>query len=361
VNPTPSPSGSAALAVEEQSRIDFVLALRRRWADRLYPTLADRARTASRDGRVVTTAVHEDALYPWFAWLERGSQKMLWRAVTDAVRSVPEPEDLSPAAVTGSLALDDDLALPDWYTSVDIHIQPGGIWRHDEQARVYELGAKLVMLGDNDDYAFHDLFAATAVPDRPYRRIVDLGCGFAKSTRPFKRRFPEADVIGVDLSAPVLRLGHRLAERSGVALDLRQGDATATGIAAGSVELVTATMLIHEMPPPVLADLMSEAARLLAPGGLVRILDFHPTGDPVRDLAMREHGLRNNEPYLPMLFDTDLGQLARDAGLVDARWVAFDERGVGRLDRLEWPERSEWHFPWAVFEATQPGAGGATS
>src|SRR3546814_6708365 len=43
-------------------------------------------------------------------------------------------------------------------------------------------GAKLVMLGDNDDYGFHRSFTSTAIPDRPFRRIVDLGCGFGKST-----------------------------------------------------------------------------------------------------------------------------------------------------------------------------------
>ena len=50
----------------------------------------------------------------------------------------------------------------------------------------------------------------------------------------------------------------------------------------------------------------------------------------------------------------DLGALCRKAGLEEARWVAFDERGGGRLDRLEWPARPEWHFPWAVLEARKP-------
>jgi hypothetical protein len=94
--------------------------------------------------------------------------------------------------------------------------------------------------------------------------------------------------------------------------------------------------------------------RLLAPGGLLRILDFHPTGNPVRDLAMYEHGKRNNEPYMPILFDTDVIAMCEEAGLADARWIAFDERGEGRLDGLTWPERREWHFPWAVLEAEKP-------
>ena len=109
------------------------------------------------------------------------------------------------------MELDPHLKLPDWYTSWDIHLQPGGVWSSRAASKVYELGAKLVMLGDNDDYKFHRLFVETAIPKRDYRRIVDLGCGFGKSTWPFKRAFPGAEVIGVDLAAPCLELA---AERS---------------------------------------------------------------------------------------------------------------------------------------------------
>src|SRR3546814_4513306 len=83
-------------------------------------------------------------------------------------------------------------------------------------ADVYEQGAKLVMLGDNDDYGFHRSFTSTAIPDRPFRRIVDLGCGFGKSTWPLKRRFPDAEVIGLDLSAPCLRLALDRANTAGL-------------------------------------------------------------------------------------------------------------------------------------------------
>jgi ubiquinone/menaquinone biosynthesis C-methylase UbiE len=342
------------LTHDERARLDFVLALRRRWADTLYPALPRRnADDAGRSTLSQTSA--SESLERWFGWVERGSQKLLWRSVEDVVHNHPEAPDMATGSGGGSLTLDPEIELPDWYTDIDIHLQPGGVWSGDVQARVYELGAKLVMLGDNDDYAFHDLFVRTAVPPRGYRRIVDLGCGFAKSTWPLKRAFPDADVIGVDLSAPCLRLGHQRAESLGIGLDLRQRDCRATGLPDASCDLVTATMLIHELPTEVLAETLAEASRLLVPGGVLRILDFHLTGDRVRDDAMREHGVRNNEPFLPILFDTDVPALAATAGFIDARWVAFDERGGGRLDELDWPPRPEWHFPWAVFEATKPG------
>lgn len=345
-------------SLENRAALEFVLMLRRRWADVLYPRVrSEFARSVGateRDPQKVASAVHALDSYGAFAWLERGSQKMLWRATVDAVTAAAQPA--APAAAdadTGASTFERDphLELPSWYTQWDIHVQPGGVFSSAQAAEVYELGAKLVMQGENDDYRFHRLFIETAIPQRPYHRIVDLGCGFGKSTWFLKRRHPSAEVIGVDLAEPCLKLAVRRANAQGLMIRFRQADAAHTGLEPNSVDLVTATMLIHELPLDVLKAVLEEAARLLAPGGLLRILDFQFTGDPVRDLAMREHGKRNNEPFMPPMMAADTVGMARAAGLSHARWTAFDERRDGRLPRLEWPERPEWHFPWAVLEA----------
>lgn len=335
------------------ARLDFALALRRQWAARMYPQLRAEFDAAPAAGAgSAARNVHALPSYGSFAWLERGSQRLLWRAVCEAIEHEPPP----PGAPGGpaTLELDPDLELPRWYTEWDIHLQPGGVWSSDEAARAYELGARLVMLGENDDYEFHRLFAASGVPEREYRRIVDLGCGFGKSAFPLKQRFPHAEVVGVDLSAPCLRLAVRRANERGLAIRFRQADGTATGLPAGSADLVTSTMLLHELPLGILPKLFAEAARLLAPGGLLRFLDFQRTGDAFRDLAMAEHSERNNEPFLAPMLAADVGAMARDAGLGEVAWRAFDERGAGLLGGLAWPARSEWHFPWAVLGAEKP-------
>lgn len=340
----------AGSAIERTAGNRFVLTLRRRWADTLYPELGRQYRGKAAQGEELTEAeVRQLPAYPWFSWLERGSQKMLWRAVTDEVRAAED--DVGDPSAKVTLELDEQLHLPDWYTDWDIHVQPGGVWSSDEAAAVYEAGSKLVMLGDNDDYAFHRLFVATAIPRRDYGLIVDLGCGFGKSAWPLKEAFPEAAVLGIDLSAPCLRLAARKVAERGLDVSFRQANATATGLGTDSVDLVTSTMLVHEMPLSALRAMFREAARILAPGGLLRFLDFRFTGDPLRDMAMREHGARNNEPFLPGAMAADFVEMAREVGFSNARWRGFDERGAGLLPSLEWPERSEWHFPWAVFEA----------
>ena len=344
-------------SVEDGARLDFVLALRRRWADTVYPHLRQefdaRGGDDSKPPSELAQAVHALPGFGWFAWLERGSQKMLWRAVEDAVASRPA----SPEAVLAGASrveVDPELRLPDWYTDWDVHLQPGGVWSSQASAHVYELGAKLVMMGENDDYSFHRLFVETALPQRDYRRIVDLGCGFGKSTWPLKAAFPQAEVTGLDLAAPCLELALERAAARQLAITFRQADACATGLDGGGFDLVTSTMLVHELPREALVSLLHEAARLLAPGGVLAFLDFQPTGDGFRDLSLVEHSTRNNEPFMAPMMAMDLVQVAEAAGLHRARWTAFDERGAGELGKPIWPRRKEWHFPWAVFQAEGP-------
>lgn len=105
------------------------------------------------------------------------------------------------------------------------------------------------------------------------RRILDLGCGTGTTTRLLKRRFPEASVIGLDLSPYMLVVAQHKA--SGVALDItfRHGNAMATGFADESFDVVCATLLLHETPPTVAKAILKESFRLLSPGGQMLILD----------------------------------------------------------------------------------------
>jgi ubiquinone/menaquinone biosynthesis C-methylase UbiE len=353
-----------ATALDERSTMDFVLTLRRRWADTLYPALRDEydAKVATlpaepSDGHEAAEVMHDLTLYPWFSWMERGQQKMLWRSVQDAVLNRWDslaPMLLPPDGVPiGSLELKPDFVLPKYYTAIDIHIQPGGVWSDDTSALVYEEGAQIVMLRQNDEYLFHQLFAQTVLPDGPHQRIVDLGCGFGKSTRPLVDRFPGTEVIGIDLSAPNLRLAHATAERMGKPIRFIQADGAATGLESASADVVTGTMFLHEMPMKHVEEVLHEAARLLRPGGSIHFLEFSCTGDPFRDATNYEHGERNNEPWIPVLMDADVIGMCERAGLTGARWTPFDEREHG-LSPQGWGHRNEWHFPWAVLSAEKP-------
>lgn len=351
------------LTLDERSSVDFILGLRKRWSDTVYPALArefDDTGVVADGPEQAEGPMHALPTYPWFSHLERVQQKMLWRTAGDAVlrrrADLVEVLDSVPADGLGSITLDPDLELPDWYTDFDIHVQPGSFFSDDMSAYVYEFGARIVMLRDNDGYKFHTLFAQTALPDLPdATRIVDLGCGFGKSTRPLVAKYPTARVVGIDLATPGLRLAHAEAEALGLPIDYIQGDGRVTRIEDASVDVVTGTMVLHEMPTDAITATLREAARLVKPGGEVHFLEFMLTGDALRDATIIEHADRNNEPYFRDLFATDTVAVLERAGLVDIQWRPFDERNLG-LRPEGWGERSEWHFPWAVLSARKPVA-----
>lgn len=105
------------------------------------------------------------------------------------------------------------------------------------------------------------------------RRILDLGCGTGTTTLMLKRRFPEAEVTGLDLSPHMLVMADYKAQAAHVDVSFRHGNAMATGLSAASFDVVCATLLFHETPPAVAKTILSEAFRLMAPGGQVLVLD----------------------------------------------------------------------------------------
>ncbi len=294
--------------------------------------------------------MRDDLAYQTFAWFEYNVQRMKYegpRGLVQEVRTHPDEFlrefELPPGRRMGTLELDPGLVLPDYYRDTDFHLQPGGIWTDDLAACIYEQVALTVFPGLNENQQIHHVFTQ-GLARTDYARILDVGCGYVKSSLPFAERYPNAELYGIDLSGPVLKLGYQKAEARGKRVMLSQQNGEHTNFADSMFDLVTATMVIHEIPPANLANLLAEAYRITAPGGDVIFLDFYRTGDPWRDFIMDGHSQRNNEPFLKTLFRLDLVKLGHDVGFSEVEIVPFDERTGEVREKM----RPEWHFPWAV-------------
>jgi len=105
-------------------------------------------------------------------------------------------------------------------------------------------------------------------------RFLDLGCGTGVDARAAAQR-PEfgGTAVGVDLSAALIDAGRRFAAEEGVAdrVELRVGDAHATGLPDASFDAVVAHTLVSHVKDPL--AVLREAARLVKPGGSVVIFD----------------------------------------------------------------------------------------
>lgn len=160
------------------------------------------------------------------------------------------------------------LPLPEYYTSKNFHGVKGG-YLNPGAATSYDPITQYVLLPN-------ETWIRQGVADRVQgfpKRILDLGCGTGSTTVLLKQKFPQAEVIGVDLSPYMLVVADRKATKQGLAIEFTQANAEQTGFADESFDLVTASLLFHETPPFVAINVLREAFRLLKPGGEVIILD----------------------------------------------------------------------------------------
>ena len=93
------------------------------------------------------------------------------------------------------------------------------------------------------------------------RRVLDLGTGSGRAAFLLARRYPEAEVVGVDLAADMLAEARRLTppELSG-RVKFEEADAERLPYEAGAFELVSLANMI---------PFFDELARVTAPGGCV--------------------------------------------------------------------------------------------
>ncbi len=161
-----------------------------------------------------------------------------------------------------------NLAYPSYYSSQNFHgiergyLNPGAAVSYDPVTQY--------VLPPNETWVRQGLI--DAIGGQP-RRILDLGCGTGSTTLMLKQAFPQAEVIGLDLSPYMLVTAEYKAKKAQLDIQWRHGNAEETGLPNAAFDVVTASLLFHETPPAVTKAILRECFRLLVAGGQVLILD----------------------------------------------------------------------------------------
>lgn len=109
---------------------------------------------------------------------------------------------------------------------------------------------------------------------RPSMRVLDLGCGTGTLTIMIKTAQPDVEIIGLDGDPQVLALAHTKAVSAGVAIHLALGLADALPYPTGLFDRVVSSLVLHHLTVPDKQRALTEARRVLRPGGELHILDF---------------------------------------------------------------------------------------
>jgi len=140
---------------------------------------------------------------------------------------------------------------------------------------------------------------------------VDLGCATGRGAAALATRYPAVRVLAVDSSLGMLRAAAAGAAAGGT-VEVVGGDAAALPLAAGSVELMLANLVLPWCRPE---RLFAEAARVLAAGGALLFATLGP--DSLQEVRAAFAAV-DDRIHVHAAFDMhDLGDLAQAAGLAE--------------------------------------------
>ncbi|MCG8442468.1 MAG: class I SAM-dependent methyltransferase, partial [Caulobacterales bacterium] len=217
---------------DEAARYNFVAQLNRHLSTRVLPGVVKahdvrvapahkrRAKRAFADRHEVRRALLKDPMFQWWSALRRSTMEMRqqagrWNALRQADALTAKVDALTRG--DERLALDPKIKPPRYVSAVDHHIMPGSY--HTELrpgdvtvAASYDSGLFCTtggMLGRFSDGGGQAVvkWLADNRPDFKPKRILDMGCTLGHNVLPIAEAYPDAEIIAVDVGAPMLRYG----------------------------------------------------------------------------------------------------------------------------------------------------------
>lgn len=130
------------------------------------------------------------------------------------------------------------------------------------------------------------------LPDRPYERlaeavaagrparVLDYCSGTGYTARSLARLLPESQIEALDISPEMLAVAKERSEKEGLS-NIRFHEASAAQLPFENISLdaVSISLGLHELPPEIRNASLSEAFRVLKPGGAFFAMDLdRPAG-----------------------------------------------------------------------------------
>jgi ubiquinone/menaquinone biosynthesis C-methylase UbiE len=206
------------------------------------------------------------------------------------------------------------------YYLQNFHFQSGG-WLTEQSAALYDTQVEILFGGVADAMRRQGLVPISswlaengAAENGAGVTLLDLGCGTGNMLRAVREAFPGMTLSGLDLSEAYLaRAAKQLKDPS---ISWHAAPAETIPLADGSVDLVSAVYLFHELPRKVRCQVLSEVARVLNPGGRFVLVDALQLGNlRALDPVIAAFPKQFHEPYFQDWIESDLRPMFEDAGL----------------------------------------------
>jgi len=257
-----------------------------------------------------------------YCWLFRNLQRFKYSkndlGIVGTIRSqrdrVAAAINAAAAEAGDELRLDPALELPTYYSLVDFHQHPGGVWHDDVDGVIYDVARRTTLPSHMDPNGLYRLIFSY-FPQREYARVLDWGTGHGAGLLTWHEGHAESELHGVDLSAPCLKYAHLRAREAGVRVIFTQQDFEHLDYPDNSFDAIFFVFMLHELPPQHTEACLREAHRVLAPGGVMGGMELTLVpGEPFQNAVQLTDGWLNNEPYMATTLYTDYRALAQKIG-----------------------------------------------
>jgi ubiquinone/menaquinone biosynthesis C-methylase UbiE len=166
-------------------------------------------------------------------------------------------------------------------------------------------------------------------------RILDLGCGTGEMALAIARASPAVQLIGVDGDPDILERAALKARAAGIGLELHEALADRLPLPDANVDCVVSTLMFHHLAPSAKRAALTEARRVLVPGGRLLICDIGRASDPLMRAAFFAVQLLDGFPNTRAHARGELPEIVSQSGFSPVTVFARYRTGGGTLDLIE--------------------------
>lgn len=165
----------------------------------------------------------------------------------------------------------------------------------------------------------------------PVRRVLEYGCGIGRNIRYLQEAFPEAEIVGTDISEASLTIA--ATENPGARFEVERAD-----LDVGKFDLVFVAGVFHHIPPAERPSAASLLSRRIEPDGRICVFEHNPYNPVTRRIV-------DTCPYdadAVLLKPQELRGLFRDSGtkVLGSSYCLFIPPS------LSWLSPIEKHLGW---------------
>lgn len=236
--------------------------------------------------------------------LQSGHLKTLVQVLRDGVRVARRQTDRTHNDLPEESK---DIDFPDYYTR-NFHFQTDGYFSeksaaiYDHQVQILFRGTAHMMRRIAIPEIYEHLKRKLAAHPKTPVKVLDMGAGTGSSTKPLSAINLNSgdhmkEITHFELSPAYSQYAKKMLKDC-PSVYFERGLAESLPYKEETFDVVTSTYLFHEVPRSIRRDIISEAKRVLKPGGLFVLVDSLQAGDnPVFEGALKLFPVQYHEPF----------------------------------------------------------------